>query len=44
MTEKEIEQKFKADYRDLFPKLKGVTPVPVAALPGDYSEIGAITS
>ncbi len=40
MTEKEIEQEFKADFRDLFPKLKGATPVPVASLPGDYSEVG----
>jgi hypothetical protein len=40
MTEKEIEQKFKADFKELFPKLKGATPVPVASLPGDYSKIG----
>ena len=40
MTEKEIEQKFKADFRELFPKLKDATAVPVAALSKDSSEIG----
>src|SRR4030067_3545083 len=30
MTEKEIEQKFKADFRELFPKLKDATAIPVA--------------
>ena len=38
MTEKEIEQKFKADFRELFPKLKGATAVPVAPFPKDSSE------
>jgi hypothetical protein len=37
MTEKEIEQKFKADFRQLFPKLKDATTVPVAALSKDSS-------
>ncbi len=40
MTEKEIEQEFKADFRELFPKLKGATAVPVAALPQDSSRRG----
>ena len=40
MTEKEIEQKFKADFRELFPKLKDATAVPVAALSKDSSEVG----
>jgi hypothetical protein len=31
MAEKQIEQKFKADFRELFFKLEGVTAVPVAA-------------
>ena len=38
MTEKEIQQKFKADFRELFPKLKDATAV--AALPKDSSEVG----
>jgi hypothetical protein len=38
MTEKEIEQKFKADFRALFPQLKGATVVPIAPLPKDSSE------
>jgi hypothetical protein len=40
MTEKEIEQNIKADFRELFPKLKDATAVPVAALSKDSSEIG----
>jgi hypothetical protein len=40
MTEKEIEKKFKADFRALFPKLKGATAVPIAPLPKDSSESG----
>ena len=40
MTEKEIERKFKADFRELFPKLKDATAVPVAALSKDSSEVG----
>ena len=40
MTEKEIEQKFRADFRELFPKLKDATVVPVAALFKDSSEVG----
>jgi hypothetical protein len=42
MTEKEIEQKFKADFRELFPKLKDATAVPMAALFKDSSEVGKI--
>jgi len=38
MTEKEIQQKFKADFRELFPKLKGATAVPVAPSPKGSSE------
>ena len=38
MTEKEIEQKFKADFRELFPKLQDATVVPLAALPKDFYE------
>ena len=38
MTEKEIEQKFKADFRELFPKLKGATAVPIASVPKDSSQ------
>jgi hypothetical protein len=30
MTEKEVEQKFKADFRELFPKLKDATALPAA--------------
>ncbi len=37
MTEKEIERKFKADFRQLFPKLKDATAVAVAALSKDSS-------
>jgi hypothetical protein len=40
MTEKEIEKKFKADFRELFPKLKNATAIPVAALFKDSSEVG----
>jgi hypothetical protein len=40
MTEKEIEQKFKATFRELFPKLKDATAVPVASLSKDSFEIG----
>ena len=39
MTEKEIEQKFRADFRELFPKLKDATVVPVVALLKDSSEV-----
>jgi len=42
MTEKEIKQKFKADFRELFPKLKGATAVSVAALLKDSSESGRV--
>jgi len=38
MTEKEIEQRFKADFRELFPKLNDATVVPLAALPKDFYE------
>jgi hypothetical protein len=38
MTEKEIQQKFKADFRELFPKLKGAIAVPMVPLPKDSSE------
>jgi len=40
MTEKEILQQFKANFRELFPKLKGVTAVPIAQLPKNFSESG----
>src|SRR4030042_1760115 len=40
MTEKEIEQKFKANFRELFPKLKDATAVSVASLSNDSFEIG----
>lgn len=40
MTEKEIEQKFKTEFRKLFPPLKDATAIPVAALPRDSSESG----
>ena len=40
MTEKEIEQKFKTEFRKLFPTLKDATAIPVAALPKDSSESG----
>jgi len=40
MTEKEIEQKFKTEFRKLFPPLKDATAIPVAALPKDSSESG----
>lgn len=43
MIEKEIEQKFKADFRELFPKLKSATAVPPAVLTKDPSERGRIT-
>ncbi len=39
MTEKEIERTFKADFRQLFPRLKDAAAVPVAALPKDSSEV-----
>ena len=39
MIEKKIEQKFKADFRELFPKLKDATVVPVVAFPKDSSEV-----
>ncbi|MDH4267950.1 MAG: type IV toxin-antitoxin system AbiEi family antitoxin [Deltaproteobacteria bacterium] len=42
MTEKEIEQKFKADFRALFPKLKGATAVPIASLAKDSSQRGRL--
>jgi hypothetical protein len=38
MTERELLQKFKADFRGLFPKLKDATSVPVTALSKDLSE------
>lgn len=37
MTEKEVEQKFKADFRELFPKLKDATALPVAK---NLSDVG----
>ncbi len=40
MTEKELEQKFKANFKELFPKLKGATPV--TALYKDLSEGGKV--
>lgn len=40
MTEKEIEQRFKAQFRDLFPRLKEATTVPVATLAKDSSGLG----
>ena len=40
MTEKEIEQKFKADFKELFPKLKSATAIPHAVLTKDSSERG----
>ena len=40
MTEKEIEQKFKTTFRELFPKLKDATVVPVTARSKDSSEVG----
>jgi hypothetical protein len=42
MTEKELEQKFKADFRGLFPKLKDAAPAPVTALSKDLSEGGKV--
>jgi hypothetical protein len=42
MTEKELEQKFKADFRGLFPKLKDAAPAPVTALYRDLSEGGKV--
>ena len=38
MTEKEIEQKFRAGFRGLFPKLKDATAIPVTMLTKDSSE------
>ena len=38
MTEKEIEQKFRADFRGLFPKLKDATAIPSTMLTKDSSE------
>jgi hypothetical protein len=38
MTEKEIEQKFRADFRGLFPKLKDATAIPVTMFTKDSSE------
>jgi len=40
MIEKEIEQKFKADFKAIFPKLKDATAVSGAALSKDSSEVG----
>lgn len=40
MTEKEIQQQFKANFRELFPTLKGATAVPVTPLPKDSSGSG----
>jgi hypothetical protein len=40
MTEKEIEQKFRADFRELFPKLKNATAVLPAVLSKDSSKSG----
>jgi hypothetical protein len=42
MTEKELKQKFKTDFRGLFPKLKDTTPVPLTALSKDLSEGGKV--
>ena len=42
MTEKEIEQKFKADFRELFPKLKDATPIPADVLTKGSSEKGRL--
>jgi hypothetical protein len=39
MTEKEVEEKFKVGFRELFPKLKKATTAPVAALSNDSSSI-----
>ena len=39
MTEKEVEQKFKVGFRELFPKLKKATTAPVAALSNDSSNV-----
>ena len=38
MTEKEIEKKFKTDFRALFPQLKNATAVPIVPLPKDSSQ------
>jgi hypothetical protein len=38
--EKEIQQKFKANFRELFPKLKDATVVPIAQIPKNFSESG----
>ena len=40
MTEKEIEQKFKADFRELFPRIKDATAVPVVVLSKVSPEVG----
>jgi hypothetical protein len=40
MTEKEIERKFMADFRELFPKLKGATAIPAAMPTKDSSKRG----
>jgi len=40
MIEKEILQQFKANFRELFPRLKNVTAVPIAQLPKNFSESG----
>jgi hypothetical protein len=42
MTEKELEQKFNANFRGLFPKLKEATSVSVTALSKDLSEGGKV--
>lgn len=42
MTERELLQKFKADIRRLFPKLKDATSVPVTVLSKDLSEGGKV--
>ena len=40
MTEKEIEQKFKADFRELFPRIKDATAVPVVVLSKVSPDVG----
>jgi hypothetical protein len=42
MTEKELEQKFKADFEELFPKLKSATVVPPAVLTKDSAARGSM--
>jgi hypothetical protein len=42
MTERELQQKFKANFRGLFPKLKEATSVSVTALSKDLSEGGKV--